>query len=306
MQEQEARGPAGRLGKLHGNGRSVLLGFWLLLAGLMVEPWPVFANQVFGPPVDPSALCQAAISFAEQTQALPSGMLHSIGIVESGRPDAVTGRSEPWPWTIDANGAGHVYATEQDAIAAARAFEAAGVTSLDVGCLQVNLQQHPDAFATLDHAFAPAENALYAARFVRQLKTQLGSWNAAIAGYHSQTPALGLPYEQRVLAVWQSNGGPQIALGAAPAMPLPEAKPVLDASGKADLPKQPASQLPANHPAALFAAGGFQFMALHQRAAMPPMAALPQGSAGLASAGAVPLHGLSAYRAAPILIASVR
>jgi hypothetical protein len=49
------------------------------------------------------------------------------------------------------------------------AFEAAGITSLDVGCLQVNLAQHPDAFSTLAAAFDPVANADYGAAFLTSL-----------------------------------------------------------------------------------------------------------------------------------------
>jgi hypothetical protein len=238
-------------------------------------------------------------------------VLHAMGVVESGKPDPETGQDEPWPWTIDANGVGHVYETEQDAIAAARAFQNAGVTSLDIGCLQVNLAQHPHAFASLQNAFAPAANALYAGRFLRRLKAQLGSWSAAIAAYHSQTPALGVPYEQRVLAAWQSAGGPRMALAATPAIPLAAARQM---HGPAKKPAPPGKS-PAPPPR-LFGSGGFQFSALRGQAALPPMTGLPV-RLGMGQIGAVPpggqgmavspmpMRGLAAYRAAPILIASI-
>ena len=41
--------------------------------------------------------------------------------------------------------------------------------SIDIGCAQVNLMHHPDAFASLEQAFDPMANADYAARFLKQL-----------------------------------------------------------------------------------------------------------------------------------------
>ena len=67
-------------------------------------------------------------------------------------------------------------------------------------------QDHPDAFATLADAFDPVRNADYAAGFLRRLQSRTGSWDSAIADYHSDTPDLGLPYERRVLAVWHGQG----------------------------------------------------------------------------------------------------
>ena len=77
-----------------------------------------------------------------------------------------------------------------------RALQAQGVRSIDVGCMQVNLMHHPNAFASLDAAFDPTANALYAARFLNTLYGISGSWVQATAAYHSQTPAIGADYQQ--------------------------------------------------------------------------------------------------------------
>ncbi len=167
--------------------------------------------------------CTAAGNAAEQAAALPANLLVSIGMVESGRPDPVTGRVAPWPWTVNADGAGHYFDTKQDAIAFTRLAESSGAADVDVGCFQISLQNHPDAFASLDDAFDPAENANYAAAFLTQLKSQSGSWDSAIADYHSATPDLGLPYQRRVLAAWQGLGNMPAGLESGlPAIPLPD------------------------------------------------------------------------------------
>ena len=74
-------------------------------------------------------------------------------------------------------------------------LQAQGMRSIDVGCMQVNLMHHPNAFASLDAAFDPVANALYAARFLNTLYGISGSWVKATAAYHSQTPAIGADYQ---------------------------------------------------------------------------------------------------------------
>ena len=78
--------------------------------------------------------------------------------VESGRAND-KGVIRPWPWTINAEGRGQFFATKLEAIAAVRALQASGVRSIDVGCMQVNLMYHPNAFASLDEAFDAPANA---------------------------------------------------------------------------------------------------------------------------------------------------
>jgi hypothetical protein len=150
----------------------------------------------------PSALCRSAILTAERATRVPDRLLDAIAVVESGRRDPVSGRIYPWPWTINAEGVGHFYDSKAEAIAAVQQFEASGVRSIDVGCMQVNLMHHPDAFASLDQAFDPVANAAYAARFLTQLFNQTNAWPLAAAAYHSFTPDLGAEYARKVLAAW--------------------------------------------------------------------------------------------------------
>jgi len=154
------------------------------------------------PVADPQAACEAAITTAQDVAQLPHGLLASIALVESGRPDPQTGAIRPWPWTIDVAGLGFYFPTKAAAVTAVRALLELGIRSIDVGCLQVNLMYHPAAFATLEQAFDPSANARYAARFLDELYDRSKSWAQAAGDYHSQTPALGAAYRAQVLARW--------------------------------------------------------------------------------------------------------
>jgi hypothetical protein len=153
-------------------------------------------------PLTPPAMCESAIAGAESDTKLPARVLTAIALRESGRADADTGHVRPWPWTINFEGTGHFYASKEEAIAAVQAIQAAGGQSVDVGCMQVNLMHHPQAFANLDEAFDPGHNAAYAGRFLRSLFAAMGDWGMAIAGYHSRTPGVGDLYRDQVVASW--------------------------------------------------------------------------------------------------------
>jgi hypothetical protein len=147
-------------------------------------------------------VCRSAITVAESGSGIPARLLAAISRVETGRRDPLTGAVDPWPWTANAEGEGYFFDTKAQAVAAVRAMRARGIRSIDVGCGQINLMYHPDAFATLEQAFDPRANTAYAARFLRQLFELTGDWKRATAMYHSATPALGAEYRQKVLAVW--------------------------------------------------------------------------------------------------------
>ncbi len=144
-----------------------------------------------------TALCTAAIEEADRHHHFPPGLLATIARVESGRP--VTGDVRAWPWAVNADGASLFFDNREQAVAWARQGLAGGVRLLDVGCMQVNLQYHPSAFASLEQAFDPATNVAYAARFLEQLGAEAnGDWSVATGFYHSRTPERAAAYRGRV------------------------------------------------------------------------------------------------------------
>ncbi|WP_333672645.1 lytic transglycosylase domain-containing protein [Elioraea tepidiphila] len=170
----------------------------------LATPWPGWASPGTAPAqaVNPAELCRPAIRAAERAHGIPVALLSALGRVESGRRDPDSGTFGPWPWTINAEGRGQFFPTKAEAIAEVRRLQARGVRSIDVGCMQVNLHHHPNAFASLDEAFDPAKNATYAARFLVELQQRSNNWLQAAAHYHSQTPEFADAYRRRVMAAW--------------------------------------------------------------------------------------------------------
>ncbi len=167
-----------------------------LLTGLVAPP------ALAARPAPRPVTCETAIEAAELGANTAPGLLHAIGLVESGRRDPRTGERRPWPWTVSAEGIGTYYANKADAITAVQALQARGISSIDVGCMQVNLFYHPTAFRSLDEAFDPAPNARYAARFLTALYARTRDWPAAAAAYHSFTPGPAAQYAKLIAAVW--------------------------------------------------------------------------------------------------------
>jgi len=151
-----------------------------------------------------SLVCNQEARRQEQVLAIPQHLLQAIALVESGRWDAEQRTNLAWPWTIYAEGEGRFLPSKQAAVAEVEKLRRRGVRNIDVGCMQVNLLAHPDAFASLDDAFDPATNVAYAGRFLNELYAQDASWPLAGAHYHSQTPEVAAPYRARLVATWQA------------------------------------------------------------------------------------------------------
>ena len=165
-------------------------------------PSRAMADTSLIPPSTASRLCRQAITAAERAHGIPSHLLAAVARVESGRKDQVSGTFNPWPWTINTDGQGSFYDNKIQAVAAATAMRAKATRSVDVGCMQISLTYHPNAFASMDQAFDPGSNADYGARFLVQLFGKTNSWPKAVAMYHSATEDIGLDYQRRVYAAW--------------------------------------------------------------------------------------------------------
>lgn len=160
--------------------------------------------EIFGPLIrtsdDP---CGKAIDRAERAGNIPAQLLTAIALTESGRRHAELGERIAWPWTVNNAGDGRFYETKAEAMAAVRQLWARGERNIDVGCMQINLWHHADAFASLDEAFDPESNVAYGARFLKDLRDAKRSWSLAVANYHSATPELGQAYKKKVFDTWQ-------------------------------------------------------------------------------------------------------
>lgn len=238
----------------------------------ILAPLQAAAEYPRPPAPTPSDLCLAAVDAAERAFGIPAHLLAAIARVESGRRDPESGKVSPWPWTLNKDGQGNYYDIKEQAIAAAAAMRPSVARSLDVGCMQISLTQHPDAFANLEQAFDPLANATYGARFLLSLYEKTGSWPRAVAMYHSATPDIGSEYRNRVYAAWPEEQ--QVAVVSRP--------------------------LVASTPGSLFM-GGWAHMPVHTAMALPPPRSQRLGAGG----AAFPAQGrtLDSYRAAPVRMA---
>lgn len=152
--------------------------------------------------IEGAKLCTRNLPRYERAYGIPTHLLSAIASTESGRYHSGLKLSVPWPWTINAEGKGYFFDSKQEAIAAVRRLQSQGISSIDVGCMQVNLHHHPQAFLNLDDAFEPERNVAYAASFLRTLYEEQKSWKSAAASYHSRTYSRGMDYVGKVYDRW--------------------------------------------------------------------------------------------------------
>jgi hypothetical protein len=125
----------------------------ILFLLVLLAPYPAFADTA--PLLSPgvNAACRQAIAAAERAHRIPTHLLAAIARVESGRKDQASGTFNPWPWTINMDGQGSFYDNKAQAVGAAVSMRPHVSRSIDVGCMQISLTNHPDAFPSMDQAF---------------------------------------------------------------------------------------------------------------------------------------------------------
>lgn len=156
-------------------------------------------------------LCDRAARQAAMAHAVPVQVMLAIARVETGRQ--FDGALTPWPWAVQHAGQSYWFDTLPEAEAFVRALRETDQTNIDLGCFQLNLQWHGDAFSDIEAMLDPMRNADYAARFLVEKHAERGNWVDAVAAYHSATPDLARLYLEKVEAVLrQLAETPDVAL----------------------------------------------------------------------------------------------
>ena len=132
--------------------------------------------------------CLDAAAYAEHSLLLPAGLLRSVGFVETGNE----------PWSVNVDGVGHRFSSANEAVGFVRSAILSGGHYVDVGCFQIDLLYHPNAFSSLEDAFDPIANAMAAGRFLLSLEQATSSWADAVGRYHSSLPLQATAYARRV------------------------------------------------------------------------------------------------------------
>jgi soluble lytic murein transglycosylase-like protein len=168
----------------------------LTLMSLIFSSISVFAG--IDREIQESKKCSSMFSYFENRYNLPKDILHSISLQETGKSHSRHKIGVVWPWTINVEGKGFHFKTKKEAIRFVKDQMAEGKSSIDVGCMQINLKYHPDAFTSLDQAFSPRQNIAYAAELLKDHYSRHGNWDKAIGQYHSGTEDRAKIYQASV------------------------------------------------------------------------------------------------------------
>ncbi|MBL41823.1 MAG: hypothetical protein CMM49_04080 [Rhodospirillaceae bacterium] len=150
-----------------------------------------------------SDICDNYFKEHETSMGIPPHLLKAISLKETGRWDNSKKESFTWPWTVTAGKWSHYFQTKENAIRAVKRLQLRNISNIDVGCMQINLKYHPNAFKTLEEAFDPRSNILYATKFLKKLYKNEKSWHRSIEKYHSSNPKYSFKYRSKVDKIWK-------------------------------------------------------------------------------------------------------
>jgi hypothetical protein len=174
---------------------------------------PAFCYGLFSAlaQASPAVLCDDAARFASQSTGVPLSVLRAVALAETGQTKFDKDYYSAWPWTVQSGQKGHWFDNENAAIQFVQSLMAEQRTNIDIGCFQLNMRWHGQAFQSLDDMFSPRNNALYAAQFLQKLYSQTGDWRAAVGRYHSSDGDRAEAYVLRLKRLFESHLAGQTA-----------------------------------------------------------------------------------------------
>jgi soluble lytic murein transglycosylase-like protein len=126
-----------------------------------------------------SGVCEAQILKAASKWGIPPGILHSVGLTETGRKGAL------YPYALNIEGRTVFAASRAEALKAFDQARSEGRSLIDLGCMQINYRYHGEAFASVGQMLDPEKNVDYAAQFLADLHARHQTWTMAVARYHA-------------------------------------------------------------------------------------------------------------------------
>ena len=148
--------------------------------GLQLSALLALAFIYNGATAAPQALvCEREMTRAAAKYDVPLGVLYAVGLTETGRRGTLS------PFALNIEGPSFFPDTLDEAMQRFNEAERRGAKLIDIGCMQINHYYHGSHFRSVAEMFDPHANVDYAARFLRDLKEQEGSWTLAAARYHA-------------------------------------------------------------------------------------------------------------------------
>jgi len=129
----------------------------------------------------PSPTCTAQLLKTERTLDMPRGLLLAVALVESGQDGA------PQAYAVGVRGRSVYSADAARASSYLRDRRGNVRTNVTAGCMQLSVTHHRENFRPLERILDPEANVLYAARFLKRLRAEEGSWGRAVARYQGGT-----------------------------------------------------------------------------------------------------------------------
>jgi soluble lytic murein transglycosylase-like protein len=124
-------------------------------------------------------ICEREMAAAASAEDVPLGVLYAVGLTETGSKGKLN------PYALNIEGKTVFASSEREAMAEFRKARKSGKKLIDLGCMQINHHYHGGEFESVSSMLDPHRNVRYAARFLKKLRGQEGSWAMAVARYHA-------------------------------------------------------------------------------------------------------------------------
>lgn len=136
---------------------------------------------------------------------IPARLFYAVALTESRRA-IVSGRTLPWPWSLNVAGQSLRFPTRKAAWQALQTFLDRGMRRVDIGLMQINWSYHAKRLGDPWQALDPYNNLRVGAQILLAEYHRSGDWMEAAGRYHNpgtspKQQRLAATYRQRVLAM---------------------------------------------------------------------------------------------------------
>ena len=136
--------------------------------------------------------CKECIIKHEKQNGIEPGLLEAIVQIES----------KYNPYAVNACGRAHQFSSAAEAARFVQDKQKQGYQNISVGIAQLHVPSHRSKFSNSEKMLSVEDNLACAAKLLKRLKQQTGSWEGAVKRYHSPDPEASERYRGKVFGAW--------------------------------------------------------------------------------------------------------
>mgnify|MGYP001801288282 CR=1 FL=1 len=139
--------------------------------------------------------CSSLFTIYEQKYGIPKNLMYSMSLYMNHKDHSKCHLTITWPWTININGNYQFFENKKEAVNFVRQKIQNPNNQINVGCMQINVQNNINKFKSIEELLSPKKNIEFTANFLKNNYSIMNNWYQVAEDFYKGTTTLPNNYQ---------------------------------------------------------------------------------------------------------------